>query len=186
MVLAHGASFLEVHVRRFPSTVLLSRNPESYFSTSQLPWCFQSRILPRFFLKSRVPCFKYGKFRIPKTYWGPCIRHYEAENLFKSSKLRSFPENFDKFASTIIVKWWSTATTCESIWLLNKGVTDLNFSSANVIQVRHCRDNKGATICGTSATVLLWICRLNRQLQCATKHYHRIKVPPFINSPKTL
>ena len=129
MVLAHGASFLEVHVRRFPSTVLLSRYPESYFSTSHLPWCFQSRILPRFFLKSRIPCFKYGKFRFPKTYWGPCIRHYEAWNLFKSSKLRSFPENFDKFASTTIFKWWSTAKTCESIWLLNKGVTDLNLPS---------------------------------------------------------
>ena len=148
MVLAHGASFSEVRVRRFPSTVLLSRNPESYFSTSHLLWWFQSRILPHFFLKSRIPCFKYGKFRI-------------------------------------IFKWWSTAKTCESIWLLNKGVTDLNFPSANVVQVRHCRDNKGVTICGTSATVLLWICGLNRQLQCATKHYHRIKVPPFVNSPKT-
>ena len=63
------------------------RNPEGYFSTSHLPWCFQSRILPRFFLKSRVPSFKYGKFRILKTYWGHCIRHYEAWNSFKSSKL---------------------------------------------------------------------------------------------------
>ena len=45
--------------------------------------------------------------------------------------------------------------TCESRWLLNEGVTDLNFPSANVVQVRHCRDNKGVTICGTSATVLL-------------------------------
>ena len=63
------------------------RNPESYFSTFHLPWCFQSRILPRFFLKSRVPSFKYGKFRILKTYWGHCIRHYEAWNSFKSSKL---------------------------------------------------------------------------------------------------
>ena len=108
-------------------------------------------------LKSRIPCFKYGKFRIPKTHWGPCIRHYEAWNSFKSSKLRSFPENFDKFASTIIFKWWSTAKTCESIWLLNEWVTDLNFPSVNVVQVRHCRDNKGVTICGTSATVLLYI-----------------------------
>ena len=31
MVLEHGASFSEVHVRRFPSTVLLSRNPEGIF-----------------------------------------------------------------------------------------------------------------------------------------------------------
>ena len=108
-----------------------SRNPEGHFSTSLLPWCFQSRILPRFFLKSRIPCFKYGKFWIPKTYWGPCIRHYVAWNSFKSSKLRSFPENVDKFASTIIfqliiyrknlwkqvaIKWrgyWSEFSLCK-------------------------------------------------------------------------
>ena len=31
MVLAHGASVSEVHVRRFPSTVLLSRNHDPKF-----------------------------------------------------------------------------------------------------------------------------------------------------------
>ena len=32
MVLAHGTSFSVVHVRRFPNTVLQSRNSEGYFS----------------------------------------------------------------------------------------------------------------------------------------------------------
>ena len=123
------------------------RNPEGYFSTSHLPWCFQSRILPRFFLKSRVPSFKYGKFRILKTYWGHCIRYYEALNYFKSSKLYEALlkiainlRSHDHFKVMIYLKnlWKQVAIKWRG--------TDLNFPSANVVQVRHCRDNEGVTI----------------------------------------
>ena len=54
----------------------------------------------------------------------------------------------------------------------------------NFVQFRHCRDNKGVTICGTSATVLLWV-TMRLESPASLCHWTlssgQIKVPPIIN-----
>ena len=138
-------------------------------------------------LNSPIESFKYGKFQVPKTYLGPCIRHYETWNSLRAPNYEAFmkilinlrtrsfssdnlPQKLVKAGAAI--KWrgyWSEFSLCKCC----------SSSTLPRQQRRHYFR------IGSSATVLLWTCGLNRQLQCATKHYCRIKVPPFINPPKT-
>ena len=41
-------------------------------------------------LNSRIESFKYGKFRVSKTYLGPCIRHYETWNSLRAPNYEAF------------------------------------------------------------------------------------------------
>ena len=101
------------------------RNPEGYFSTSHLPWCFQSRILPLFFLKSRVPSFKYGKFhRSRKPIGGlvsgttrPGIR-LRAPNYEAFLKISTNLRSHDHFKVMIYLKnlWKQVAIKWRGYW----------------------------------------------------------------------
>ena len=99
-------------------------------------------------LNSRIESFKYGKFRVPKTYLGPCIRHYETWNSLRAPNYEAFLKilinlRTRSFSSDNLPQKLVKAGAAINI---NEGITDLNFPSANVVQVRHCRDNKGVTI----------------------------------------
>ena len=101
-----------------------SRNPEGYFSPSHLPWCFQSRILPLFFLKSRVPSFKKVNSTDPENLWGPCIRHYEAWNSLRAPNYKAFLKisinlrSHDHFKVMIYLKnlWKQVAIKWRGYW----------------------------------------------------------------------
>ena len=69
MVLAHGASFSVVHVRRFPNTVLQSRNPEGIFHNPP-PVMLSIPNLAPIFLKIPNPEFQIWELRDPENLLG--------------------------------------------------------------------------------------------------------------------
>ena len=103
---------------------LHSRNPEGYFSTSHLPWCFQSRILPRFFLTSLVPSFKYREIPDPENLLGALYQAVRGLEFVRAPNYEAFLKisinlrSHDHFKVMIYLKnlWKQVAIKWRGYW----------------------------------------------------------------------